>query len=320
MGNHFSEPVIDFVDPVHMARDLEIGAVGMQGHRKMMEDYHVAVVLPSRPDHVLVGVFDGHGGKSMAEYVQQNMVRVLESTDSWVQGGSVGDSLIDAFFQLDAEVCESMLPSCRTTPGTTAIVAVITPDQIICANAGDSRACLLTKEGHLMPMSVDHKPNVAAERARIEAAGGVVIQNRVDNNLALSRALGDYEYKSNPLLSKTQQKVTAEPDITVWPRNDASVLMLASDGLWDVFTNEEAMETIRKLIVDEGESNALLLAEEMVHLSILERKSQDNATALIVTMTTQLSSGEGVLGRRTLREAAAAEAAHRRTHLDKENF
>ena len=318
MGNHLSEPLIDFVDPVHMSRDLEIGAVGIQGSRKTMEDYHVAVVLPSRPDHVLVGVFDGHGGKAMAEYVQQNVVRVLESTDSWVQGGSIGDALTQAFFQLDAEAYESMLSSGGRTPGTTAIMAVITPYQIICANAGDSRACLLTKEGDVMPMSMDHKPNMAAERVRIEAADGVVFQSRVDGNLALSRALGDYEYKANPLLSKTQQKVTAEPDITVWSRNDASVLLLASDGLWDVFTNEEAMETIRQLIVDEGESNTLLVCEEMVHLSVLERKSQDNATALIVRFTwaATSSSGAGVLGRRTLREAAKAEAAHLRTHLD----
>lgn len=291
-----------------MARDLEIGAVGMQGCRKTMEDYHVAVVLPSRPDHVLVGVFDGHGGKAMAEYVQQNLVRVLESTDSWVQGGSIGDALTEAFFQLDAAGVMSFEHS-----GTTAIVSVITPDQIFCANAGDSRACLLTKEGHVMPMSVDHKPNLATERARIEAAHGCVIRNRVDGILALSRALGDYEYKANPLLSLTQQKVTAEPDITVWPRKDASVLLLASDGLWDVFTNNDAMDAIRQLIVDEGETNALLLSEEMVHLSVLERNSHDNATALIVRFSlTAPSSGDGVRGRRALREAAKAEAAHRR--------
>lgn len=310
MGNQSSEPVLDYVDPVHVARDLEIGAVGMQGRRTTMEDYHVAVVLPSRPDHVLVGVFDGHGGKAMAEYVQQNLVRVLESTDTWVEGLSIVDALTDAFFQLDSEACESMLS--MSSPGTTAIVAIVTPDQIVCANVGDSRACLLTKGGDIVPLSTDHKPNLDRERARIEAAGGCVIQNRVDGKLALSRALGDYEYKADPTLYPTQQKVSPEPDITIWPREDAAVLLLASDGVWDVFTNEEAMDTIRLLIVDEGESNAQLVAEEVVHLSIVERTSNDNATALIVrfpnTLLAASENGQGVLGRRTLRDAVQAGA------------
>lgn len=312
MGNHLSEPVTEIVDPVHLVHGIvEIGAASMQGHRTTMEDYHVATVLPSRPDHVLVGVFDGHGGKEMAEYVQQNLVSVLESTVSWVHGGNIGDALTEAFFKLDAQVSETILfhANGKMTPGTTAIVAIITPDQIVCANVGDSRACLLTKNGgDVMEMSTDHKPILAAERARIEAAGGCVIQNRVDGNLALSRALGDYEYKADPLLSLTQQKVTAEPDITFWPRNDTSVLLLASDGLWDVFTNEEAMESIRQLIVHEGETNVRLLSEEMVHLSILERKSKDNTTALIVYFPNNLTagSGGGVLGRRILRAASTS--------------
>jgi serine/threonine protein phosphatase PrpC len=44
-------------------------------------------------------------------------------------------------------------------------------------------------------MSVDHKPDLAAEKARIERAGGFVEENRVKGILNLSRSLGDLEYK-----------------------------------------------------------------------------------------------------------------------------
>jgi len=50
-------------------------------------------------------------------------------------------------------------------------------------------------------LSVDHKPELAEERQRIEKAGGFVEENRVKGVLNLSRSLGDLEYKSDTSLS-----------------------------------------------------------------------------------------------------------------------
>ena len=93
-----------------------------------------------------------------------------------------------AFLAFDAEVSKE--PYCRDT-GTTSCVVLITPDEIYCANAGDSRAVLKTGD-KAVPLSLDHKPDLPGERNRISVAGHAVQMSRVDGNLALSRAFGDF--------------------------------------------------------------------------------------------------------------------------------
>lgn len=71
---------------------------------------------------------------------------------------------------------------------------MITPDELICANAGDSRT-VLSKDKQAIELSHDHKPDNELEKARIEKAGSRVIRGRVDGNLAVSRAIGDLFFK-----------------------------------------------------------------------------------------------------------------------------
>ena len=75
--------------------------------------------------------------------------------------------------------------------GTTACVVFVTNTHIFCANSGDSRAVLCQK-GNAIALSEDHKPNNPGEKARIQKAGHFVNEERVDGELALSRALGDH--------------------------------------------------------------------------------------------------------------------------------
>jgi serine/threonine protein phosphatase PrpC len=80
--------------------------------------------------------------------------------------------------------------------GCTAVVVLVTEKHIICANSGDSRSVLYSNNT-TYPLSFDHKPQNTEEKNRILEAGGFVEDNRVDGALALSRAMGDFNYKSN---------------------------------------------------------------------------------------------------------------------------
>ena len=75
--------------------------------------------------------------------------------------------------------------------GSTLAALLVTRRSLTVANVGDSRA-VLCRAGAALPLSRDHKPKVAAERQRILAAGGFIVDGRVNGDLSLSRALGDF--------------------------------------------------------------------------------------------------------------------------------
>lgn len=93
--------------------------------------------------------------------------------------------------------------------GSTAVVVLIKNNRLYCANAGDSRAVACIN-GEVEVLSLDHKPNNEAETKRIYEGGGWVEFNRVNGNLALSRALGDFVFKKNESKKPEEQIVTGK--------------------------------------------------------------------------------------------------------------
>jgi serine/threonine protein phosphatase PrpC len=169
----------------------------------------------------------------------------------------------------------------------------------------------------VIPMSEDHKPNLPGERARIESAGlsvqtdvvpssdgdddGVVataaVVHRVrksDNNLlGVSRAFGDYDYKSNAALSPSRQAVVCTPEIVVRERADDEdlYLILACDGIWDVMSNDDVGEFVTRRVEERRCSNnddEFLRGEVLARVgdellaACLNAGSRDNMSVLIV--------------------------------------
>lgn len=129
----------------------------------------------------------------------------------------------------------------KSFAGCTATVVLITPTEIYCANSGDSRT-VMSKSTKVVELSKDHKPDDEIELRRIQNAGGYVEDSRVNGILALSRALGDFEYKNNTNLKARDQAVTALPDIKCVPiTSDTEFLLLACDGVWDVKESQEGV-------------------------------------------------------------------------------
>ncbi|XP_017701594.2 protein phosphatase 2C 50-like [Phoenix dactylifera] len=287
--------------------------------------------LSHLPAHFF-GVYDGHGGAQVANYCRERIHLALieeiknlnrsfgdSSGDDWKKqwemaftncflkvddevggkGREVVGSTLDASEEGSSSSLSSFVPSEPIAPetvGSTAVVAVICSSHIIIANCGDSRV-VLCRGKEPVALSVDHKPNRDDEYARIEAAGGKVIQwngYRVLGVLAMSRSIGDRYLKP---------WIIPDPEVTIVPRvREDECLILASDGLWDVMSNEEVCDAARRRILlwhkkngvtastarrGEGADPAAQAAAEYLEKLALQKGSKDNITIIVVDLKAQ---------------------------------
>lgn len=212
-----------------------------------MEDAH-SIVLDldegANESNAFFAVYDGHGGGSVAKFAGQNVHKRLVAEETYHEK-LYEAALKRAFLGTDEDLLANPAHT-RDPSGCTAVAALITHDgKIYVANAGDSRSVISTK-GEVKPLSFDHKPSNAVERKRITGAGGYIEYGRVNGNLALSRALGDFEFKKNYSLIPEKQIITADPDVTCHEiAEEDEFLILACDGIWDCLSSQQVVDFVR---------------------------------------------------------------------------
>lgn len=255
------------------------------------------------------GVYDGHGGSQVANYcrdrihsaLNEELESIMSNPDDGTDSNNCAEkwrrAFTKCFLKVDDEIGgkASLEPLAPETVGSTAVVAIVCSSHIIVANCGDSRA-VLYRGKESIPLSVDHKPNREDEYARIEAAGGKVIQwngHRVFGVLAMSRSIGDRYLKP---------WIIPNPEVMFVPRTrDDNCLILASDGLWDVMTNEEACDLARRRILlwhknngvslplqrGEGIDPAAQAAAEYLSNRAMQKGSKDNISVVVIDLKPQ---------------------------------
>lgn len=263
MGQTLSEPVVEKHSSRGGDERLIYGVSAMQGWRISMEDAHATILdlqagdgkdsKPADKDSRLsfFGVYDGHGGDKVALFAGENVHHIVAKTDAFKKG-AFEQALKDGFLATDRAILNDPRYE-EEVSGCTASVGIISSKTIYVGNAGDSRTVLGIK-GRAKPLSFDHKPQNEGEKARICAAGGFVDFGRVNGNLALSRALGDFEFKKTPELSPEQQIVTAFPDVTTHEiTDDDEFLVVACDGIWDCQSSQSVIEFVRRGVAEKQE-------------------------------------------------------------------
>ncbi|XP_071917867.1 probable protein phosphatase 2C 60 isoform X2 [Coffea arabica] len=180
------------------------------------------------------------------------------------------------------------------TSGSTACVAIIRDNQLLVANAGDSR-CVISRKGQAYNLSRDHKPDLEIERERILKAGGFIHAGRVNGSLNLARAIGDMEFKQNKFLPAEKQIVTANPDInTVELCEDDDFVVLACDGVWDCMSNQQLVDYIHEQLSSETKLSVVCerVLDRCLAPSTAGGEGCDNMTMILVQFKKSVESDE----------------------------
>ncbi|XP_021278898.1 probable protein phosphatase 2C 25 [Herrania umbratica] len=264
--------------PCEVRREVEREGDGYtvyckRGRREAMEDrFSASVKLQGGSKQAFFGVFDGHGGAKAAEFAAQKLEKnIIDEFARRRDNTKVEDAVKEGYLKTDAEFLKE-----DVTGGTCCVTALIRNGNLVVSNAGDCRA-VMSRGGVAEALTSDHRPSREDERNRIETLGGYVDLChgvwRIQGCLAVSRGIGDQHLK---------QWVIAEPEtkiISIKP--DCEFLILASDGLWDKVSNQEAVDIARPSCVGINKQNPLFACKKLVDLSVSRGSSDDISVILI---------------------------------------
>eukprot|EP00798_Chlamydomonas_sp_ICE-L_P019156 gene19156-25764_t len=275
--------------PAAEESDMGYGVAESIGLRSYMEDRH-AVVLEASVANMLPGqsffmVADGHGGTSVAQYLSEKLYSCLADEVRTSGVGQLDAAVAEAALRSAYLAVDEQLPeSCGTECGSTALTALVSRTDVVVANSGDSRA-VISRGGQAVPLSQDHSPERKDEQERVKAAGGHISNYngvRVMGVLAMTRAIGDKSLR--------RYGVIPDPDVCSVPITaQDELLVLASGGFWDKFSNQEACD-IARYCLDKAKAKgakpdaASRIAAKILMTIAMERGSRDNIPVIIVDL------------------------------------
>jgi serine/threonine protein phosphatase PrpC len=273
--------------------------VSKKGKRKSNEDSHnIYLYLDKDSDKPKVNfyaVYDGHGGKYVSTYLAKNLPgcfihpKVSFPLRKYYVNGIYSAIENELYTKHSNEATE-----CGSTCLVVCHYRVEGKEYIDVMNTGDSRLVGCNKASIAVQITLDHKPNAPLERRRLQALGArmnkEIWNDRGDwriNDLSVSRAFGD---------KSSEKFVVCRPDLYTHKVSDnMKFIILACDGLWDVMSNQDAVDMVLDNCYDDsgerienpketvgGKEVDLNIAEKLASHAIDDRGSSDNVTAIVV--------------------------------------
>lgn len=260
------------------------------------------------------GIYDGHNGEFTVDYLKNNLHKNFSQSFNLINHTELiqntKNALVDSFYLTENQIKKHYFISNEQimkefevidqkpgvsgnsetinkgqnikyiSSGSTAIVCCITSSTICIANLGDSRA-ILCKCGRAYPLTKDHRIKTNfEERERVKNEGGTFDdEGYLSGNLAVSRAFGNWDVSSGIKL----QGLSSIPEIYVHNiTHEDEFLLIACDGIFESFMDQEAISLVRRALVENNDPNA---AAEKLANSALQRQALDNLSAIVIVLT-----------------------------------
>lgn len=232
------------------------------GTRPSMEDCSAIIGdFLGIPNSQYYALFDGHGGGEVSNYCARNLHLGISSL--YQRNNNIEQSIQEAIDDVDKYTSVKW-----PAVGCTAVIVVIIEDDIYIANVGDSRA-ILVENGIARRCTVDHRSADPEEKKGVIERGGIVQNDRVNGTLMLSRSIGD---------GNLGRAVSTEAHFEKASRKDGMKLIMACDGVWDVMTDQMAVDILMKC-------NNIPEAAKAIKDESLKLETKDNVSCIVVDLT-----------------------------------
>jgi len=297
----FYTPFPEELIGMHSNHGIKPKGYGAGAVAKINQDRGIVTFpLADSQEQMLIGVYDGHGpqGEKVSDWACQELIELLEneSNKQLITPGAPTDNpcatLGRCLFEVDETLkAKPTVPSNES--GSTAIVALLRADRIFCGCVGDSRCVKGVRASNgkwkAVDLSVDQKPDDPKEQERILAAGGYVSPASahtgparvwqgtygIGPGLAMGRSIGDH--------SVANYGVIAVPEMTDTPCTDEdTVLILASDGVWEFMESQEAVDICFKHSSNATRACKALIDESALRWRREEGNYRDDITAVVL--------------------------------------
>ncbi|XP_011097001.1 probable protein phosphatase 2C 8 isoform X1 [Sesamum indicum] len=279
---------------------IEADAAEDRGSRHTMEDawvvlYDATLEFPGNLRCAHFAIYDGHGGRSAAEYAQKHLhVNVLSAglPRELMDVKMAKKAILNGFLKTDEALLQESAAG-GWQDGATAVCVWVLGQTVFVANIGDAKAVVARSSAtdgsqsgpersnplKAIVLTREHKAIYPQERARIQKAGGSVGSNgRLQGRLEVSRAFGDRQFK--------KVGVVATPDIHSFDLTERDqFIILGCDGLWGVFGPSDAVEFVHKLLKEGLPVTAV--SRRLVREAVRERRCKDNCTAIVIVFRQQ---------------------------------
>ncbi|OMJ84249.1 hypothetical protein SteCoe_14670 [Stentor coeruleus] len=251
------------------------------------------------PPSSFFGLFDGHNGKTCAEFLKKNLYDYIANSPAFPY--RIKDALLNGFIQADKDFLATAKEN-GDFSGSCAIVIMLVGDKCFVANTGNSRAFISLMGGKVLSwISSEHKPGDTVEYARIIQAGGSVYNNFIINEkgenvnlgphlvspgkLKISRSFGDLDAKDQQF-GGIPNVIIVDPDIKTFKiKPEQDFIFLGTGCLFEIFTARELSDIIFKNVQKlkgEGVGIAILAAIDDIFAEAFKRGCYDNITIIII--------------------------------------